>query len=412
MSKSKGVSRRRVLSGAAAALGTTVFSGKVGSQEQTAPADPTKVQGRLASELGERSPHVDLKRIPYRETRTSSHTPLQDLEGIITPSDLHFERHHAGIPEIDPDSYSLLIHGMVDEPKIYTLEELRRFPAKSMIRFIECSGNGGRSYRPPEEVRHEMTPQHADGLTSTSEWTGVPLATLFEEVGVHPDATWFLAEAMDAAVMTRSIPVSKAWDDAMIAYAQNGEPLRPAQGYPARLLLPGFEGSSNVKWIRRIELSDRPFMTREETAKYTDPLPDGTARQFSFVMDAKSLITFPAYPVQLSPGWWTITGIAWTGRGKIVRVDISTDGGESWQEAELEEPVLPKCHTRFRLPWNWDGNEAVIMSRATDETGYTQPPIDELMEVRGSGTRYHYNHIRAWTVRADGSVFFGVDVPA
>jgi sulfane dehydrogenase subunit SoxC len=281
-----------------------------------------------------------------------------------------------------------------------------------MIRFLECSGNGGRSYR-PESRRREMTPQHADGLTSTSEWIGVPLATLFEEVGVHPDATWFLAEAMDAAIMTRSVPVTKAYDDAMIAYGQNGEALRPAQGYPARLFLPGYEGSSNVKWIRRIELADQPFMTREETAKYTDPLPNDTARSFSFVMDAKSLITFPAYPKKLSePGWWTITGIAWSGRGKIARVDISTDGGESWHEADLQEPVLPKCHTRFRLPWQWDGGRATIMSRATDETGYTQPSLDELIDVRGIGTRYHYNHVRAWTVQADGTVLFDVDPPA
>jgi len=413
MSKSIKVSRRKVLAGAAGALGSAVLSARAGTQEATtAPADSTKVQGRLASEIGHRSPHEELQRIPFRSTRTSSHTPLQDLEGIITPSDLHFERHHAGIPEIDPANYSLLIHGMVERPTVYTLAELKRFPAKSMIRFLECSGNGGRSYR-PESTRREMTPQHADGMTSTSEWIGVPLATLFEEVGASSKATWFLAESMDAAMMTRSIPVAKAWDDAMIAYGQNGEPLRPAQGYPARLFLPGFEGSSNVKWIRRIELADRPFMTREETSKYTDPLPDDTARSFSFVMDAKSLITFPAYPKKLSEkGWWTITGIAWTGRGKIVRVDVSTDGGESWEQAELQEPVLPKCHTRFRLPWNWKGGKAVIMSRATDETGYTQPTLQELIDVRGPATRYHYNHIRAWTVQADGSVLFDVDPPA
>ena len=232
MSKSKKVSRRKVLAGAAGAVGSAVLSGRAGTQEATAPADPTKVQGRLASEIGHRSPHEELQRIPFRSTRTSSHTPLQDLEGIITPSDLHFERHHAGIPEIDPESYSLLIHGMVERPTVYTLSELKRFPAKSMIRFLECSGNGGRSYR-PESRRREMTPQRADGLTSTSEWIGVPLSTLFEEVGASSKATWFLAESMDAAMMTRSIPASKAWDDAMIAYGQNGEPLRPAQGYPA-----------------------------------------------------------------------------------------------------------------------------------------------------------------------------------
>ena len=404
MAKSTKVSRRKVLAGAAGALGSAVLSG---AQDKAAPADPTKVQGRLASELGHRSSHEEIQRIPFRSTRTSSHTPLQDLDGIITPSDLHFERHHAGIPEIDPENYSLLIHGMVERPTIFTLDELKRFPAKSMIRFLECSGNGGRSYR-PESRRREMTPQHADGLTSTSEWIGVPLSTLFEEVGASSEATWFLAESMDAAMMTRSVPTAKAWDDALIAYGQNGEALRPEQGYPARLFLPGYEGSSNVKWIRRLELADQPFMTREETAKYTDPLPNDTARSFSFVMDAKSLITFPAYPKKLSEtGWWTITGIAWSGRGKIVRVDISTDGGESWNKATLQEPVISKCHTRFRFAWDFNGAQATLMSRATDETGQTQPTHAELKKLRGPGTSYHYNHIRAWTVRQDGSIVFG-----
>jgi sulfane dehydrogenase subunit SoxC len=247
-----------------------------------------------------------------------------------------------------------------------------------------------------------------DGLTSTSEWTGVPLATLFREVGLKPGATWFLAEGMDAAVMTRSIPVEKAWDDAMIAYAQNGEALRPEQGYPARLLLPGWEGNAQVKWIRRLKLADQPFMTRQETARYTDPLPDCTARMFSFEMDAKSTLTFPTPPVTLpAKGFWEITGLAWSGRGRITRVDVSTDGGRSWAPAALQEPVLPKCHTRFRFPWRWSGGEALLMSRATDETGYVQPTLAQLRAVRGAGTQYHYNNVRAWRVEADGRVFFG-----
>jgi sulfane dehydrogenase subunit SoxC len=274
------------------------------------PADPTKVQGAPASDLGGRSPFEKPKRLSLTGGRTSSQTPLQDLQGIITPSDLHFERHHGGVPAIDPERYSLLIHGMVDRPLVFTLDDLKRFPAKSVIRFVECSGNGGRSYRREQSVP-ELTPQQIDGLTSTSEWTGVPLATLFREVGASPKATWFLAESMDAAVLNRSIPIAKAYDDAMIAYAQNGEALRPEQGYPVRLFLPGFEGSSNVKWLRRIELASEPFMTREETSKYTDPLPDGTARIFSLAMDAKSIITEPAYPDRLSgQGWWEVRGIA------------------------------------------------------------------------------------------------------
>jgi sulfane dehydrogenase subunit SoxC len=238
-----------------------------------------------------------------------------------------------------------------------------------------------------------------DGLTSTSEWTGVPLKTLFREVGASPKARWFLAEGMDAAVMTRSIPIDFANDDAMIAYGQNGEALRPEQGYPARLFLPGVEGNASVKWIRRIELADQPFMTREETSKYTDPLPDGTARMFSLVMDAKSLITEPAFPDRLSgPGWREIRGLAWSGRGKITRVDVSADGGRTWQTATLDEPVLSKCHTRFRLPWQWTGGEALLMSRATDETGYVQPTTAVLQAVRGPSTSC------AWRVGADGAV--------
>lgn len=406
------MSRRALLAGTAGALGASLLPASAqepASPSLDVPEDPTKVQGELATELGERSPVESPRRAFFSETRTASTTPLQDLEGIITPADLHYERHHGGVPVIDPKSYSLLIHGMVEQPRIFTLEDLKRFPARSTIRFLECSGNGFREYHRDPTVK-ERTPQEVDGLTSTSEWIGVPLATLFREVGVLSEAKWFLAEAMDAAVMTRSVPVEKAWDDALIAYGQNGEALRPEQGYPARLLLPGWEGSANVKWLRRIEVSDRPFMTREETSKYTDPLPGGKARMFSFVMDAKSIITYPAYPVTLPErGWWEIKGIAWSGRGKIVRVDISTDGGKSWDAAELAEPILPKCHTRFRYLWSWNGEPATLMSRATDETGYSQPTLETLREVRGAGTQYHYNYIRAWTVRRDGSVVFGTE---
>jgi sulfane dehydrogenase subunit SoxC len=295
---------------------------------------------------------------------------------------------------------------MVDRPMVFTLDDLRRFPGKSMIRAMECSGNGGRVYR-REGNQTDLTPQQIDGLTSTSEWTGVPLATLLRECGASPKAQWFLAEGMDAAVMTRSIPIAKAWDDALIAYGQNGEALRPEQGYPVRLFLPGVEGNASVKWLRRIELADQPFMTREETAKYTDPLPDGTARIFSLDMDAKSLITEPSFPDKLTgPGWWEIRGIAWTGRGKITRVEVSADAGKTWQNAKLDEPVLPKCHTRFRLPWEWKGGEAVIASRATDETGYVQPTYEVLLAARGPSTAYHFNNIRAWKISADGTVKF------
>ena len=373
---------------------------------QAAQADPTKMLGAPTSELGQRAPGEQPRRgMGTPAPTSSSRTPLEQLRGIITPSDLHFERHHAGVPAIDPDRYELLIHGMVDRPMTFTLDDLKRFPAESRICFVECSGNGGAAYN--RNAARDRAPGQIDGLFSTSEWCGVALSTLLREVGITRAATWLLAEGGDAALMSRSIPVEKALDDAMIAYGQNGEAIRPEQGFPARLLLPGWEGNAQVKWIRRLEASDRPSMTREETSKYTDPLADGTARQFSFVIDAKSTITFPAFPFVLpEQGWWEIRGVAWSGRGRITRVEVTTNGGRTWEPAQLQEPVLSKCATRFRHIWNWDGGEALLMSRAIDETGYVQPDLETLMAARGVGTSYHYNNIRPWKVEADGRIFF------
>ena len=334
----------------------------------------------------------------------SAFTPLQDLTGTITPADLHFQRHHNGIALVDPARYTLTVHGLVARPLTFTLEELRRFPAVTRPYFIECSGNGRAAYRAP---KREMTPQEIDGLTSNSEWTGVPVAALLAEAGARSDARWVLAEGGDAAVLSRSIPMEKMLDDALVVYAQNGEPLRAPNGYPARLLLPGYEGNMCIKWIRRLEVIAQPNMSRDETAKYTDPLPNGTARQFSFVMDAKSLITSPSYPGRLSgPGWWPVSGLAWSGRGRITRVDVSTDGGRSWTEATLAAPVLPMAHTRFQHMWRWDGRPARLMSRAVDETGYVQPTLETYRQARGAGTDFHFNAIRTWLVEADGRVFF------
>jgi sulfane dehydrogenase subunit SoxC len=334
-------------------------------------------------------------------------TPLHQLAGSITPADLVFERHHAGVALIDPARYQLLIHGLVDRPTIFSLDDLKRLPSVSRVCFLECSGNGRGAFKTP---KREMTPQAVDGLTSSGEWTGVPLAVLLHEVGARRAASWLRAEGGDAARLSRSVPMEKAGEDAMIAYAYNGEPLRPANGYPARLLLPGWEGNANVKWIRRIELADTPGMFRDETSKYTDPLANGTARQFSFVMDAKSIITAPAYPARLTPNVWTpITGVAWSGRGKITRVDVSDDGGKTWVVATLQDAVTPLAHTRFQLPWQWKGQACTLMSRAVDETGYTQPTLAEFRGRRGAGTDYHFNYVRAWVVEPDGSVFFGGD---
>ena len=395
------LSRRALLAGAAGAITVPKTLTMRAAQP---PADPTKVPGRPTSALGQRAAFEQPQR--FRHNPSISSSPLQDLTGTVTPADLHFERHHAGVPEIDPQRYSLLIHGMVERPTVFTLADLKRFPSVSRISFIECSGNLNPTI-PPGMMPPETTPQQLAGLTSQSEWTGVALATLFREVGGQPQATWFLAEGQDAALLTRSIPVEKAYDDAMIAYAQNGEAIRPEQGYPARLLLPGWEGNASVKWIRRMELSDRPFMTREETSKYTEPLANGTGRMFSFVMDARSVITYPAYPVTLSRGWVEITGIAWSGYGRIRRVDVSTDNGNTWEQARLQEPVLPKAHTRFRYLWNWTGGEAAIMSRAVDETDNVQPTQAELLAARGPGSSfYHLNPITGWLICADGTVVY------
>ncbi len=390
------LTRRELLAGAAGAMSAAAVAPVAGQQSVTT----TRRAGRGPNGVDQRSRFVTPQRDP---SATSSRTPLQDLRGTITPADLHFERHHGGVPDIDPAQYELLVHGMVDRPTVFSLADLQQFPATSRICFLECSGNLRRG-------TPETLPQMVCGLTSQTEWTGVLLSTVLKEVGAQPDATWFLAEGQDAAVMTRSIPMEKAFDDAMIVYAQNGDALMPGNGYPARLLLPGWEGNSSVKWIRRIELAEQPFMTREETSKYTDPLGDGnTVRQFSFVMDARSIITDPAFPLVIEPGWHEIRGLAWSGRGRITAVDVSADGGTTWQAATLQGPVLPKAHVRFRHRWEWSGSPAEIMSRATDETGYVQPTWEALRAARGPRTRYHQNPITSWTVGDDGRVLFGAE---
>ncbi|QNL49360.1 sulfite dehydrogenase [Olivibacter sp. SDN3] len=393
------ISRRRMLGGAAA-LGLALVPDAFGKVIQEAkpifvPKDPTKVPGVPPGPLGTRSPFEKLKKLP---SFTSSRTPLQNLFGTITPSDLHFERNHGGVPTMDPKRYELVIHGMVNKPMSFTLRDLMRFPSFTRICFIECSGN----FR---SGKAELTPQEICGLTSQSEWTGVMLSTLFREVGVKPQASWFLAEGNDAAVMTRSIPLEKAYEDAMIVYAQNGEALRPEQGYPARLLLPGWEGNTQIKWIRRIEIANQPFMTREETSKYTEKIADGKIRQFSFLMDARSIITFPSYPLRIEKGWVEIRGIAWSGWGKIIQVEISVDEGKTWQAAILQEPVLSKAHTAFHYLWRWNGRGTIVMSRAIDETGYVQPSYRMLSSVRESRGGYHFNPITAWEIKTDGTVW-------
>jgi sulfane dehydrogenase subunit SoxC len=414
-------SRRSLLRSAAALAGAAPVAflargvgaeAPPGAVEHDVPEDPTKVQGRLTGDDGGYGTRSQFEtevrwRFPTPTQESSwTMTPLEHGHGIITPSGLHFERHHGGIPTIDPKRHTLIVHGMVDRPKKYTMADLERFPAVSRFHFIECSGNTLTEWREPTLE----TVQGTHGLTSTSEWTGVPLSTILREVGIRDGAAWILAEGADAAVMTRSVPLDKAWSDALLAYGQNGEAIRPEQGYPLRLILPGWEGNTHIKWLRRLEISDQPFMTREETSKYTDLVTGGKARQFTFVMDAKSVITFPSGDMKLpGPGFYEVTGLAWSGRGKVKRVEISTDGGQSWHLAALDEPILPICHTRFRYPWWWDGQPAVLQSRVQDETGYIQPTLEQLVAVRGLdggkfGSIYHLNAIQSWQVASDGSV--------
>lgn len=332
----------------------------------------------------------------------AARTPLHHLQGTITPNGLHFERSHSGVPDIDPDRHRLLIHGLVTRPLVFDLETLARYPMESRIAFVECGGNSA-ALNQKEAAQANVQVLH--GLVSCAEWTGVRLAALLDEVGVDPKAQWVLAEGADAASMSRSIPLAKALDDALIALYQNGERIRPSNGYPMRLLLPGFEGNMQVKWLRRLKLVESPAMTKDETSKYTLLQPDGTALQFVFPMEAKSVITHPSPELNLTkPGLYEISGLAWSGYGKIARVDVSADGGKSWTAAALQAPVLSKALTRFRLPWRWDGGPAVLQSRAIDETGNEQPTRDALFTRRGSRALYHFNAITSWRVGEGGDV--------
>jgi sulfane dehydrogenase subunit SoxC len=329
-------------------------------------------------------------------------TPLQALEGTITPSGLHFERSHDGIPDIDPDVHQLVIHGMVKRALSFTVESLSRYPMVSRVAFVECAGNGGALY---QKTPAQLPLQGLHGLVSCAEWTGVPLAVLLDEAGIDPATKWVLAEGADAASMSRSVPLAKAMDDAVVALYQNGERIRPSNGYPMRLLLPGFEGNMNVKWLRRLKLVAAPLMTKDETSKYTITLPDGKSLQFVFAIEPKSVITRPSPGYKLDgAGIYEISGLAWSGYGKVAKVDVSADGGKSWAPAALQEPVLPKALTRFRLPWRWDGGPTMLQSRVTDDTGYVQPSREELLARRGARTFYHYNGFTSWRVAPSGQL--------
>src|SRR6185436_2466955 len=313
-----------------------------------------KAPGAPLRPYGERSPHeASVQRIvgpmPGTTGSGSSRAPLEFLEGMLTPNSLHFERNHSGEPDISSTQHRLVIHGLVRRPLTFDLDALARYPLISRMHFIECSGNSAPLYaaQPPQAGAGAL-----HGLVSCAEWTGVPLGTLLDEVGVRPEGKWLLAEGADAAAMSRSVPMEKALDDAMIAIYQNGERLRPENGYPMRLLLPGWEGNTNVKWLRRLKVTTGPMMTKDETSKYTDSLPDGTALQFTFPMGVKSVITSPSGGLKMQgAGLYQISGLAWSGSSRVRRVDVSADGGKTWAPAVLSAPVLSKAFTRFRMAW-------------------------------------------------------------
>ena len=329
-------------------------------------------------------------------------TPLEDLEGAITPSGLHFERHHNGVPVIDPATHQVVLHGLVRQPLAFGIAHLLRYPMRSQTLVIECSGNSNVAWH-TEPMQRPVGSMH--GLVSCSEWTGVPLSLLIDEAGADPKATWVIVEGADGFNFSISLPLAKIRDDCFLALYQNGERLRAENGYPVRLIVPGWRGHLHVKWVHRLELASAPRLSRNETAAYSALMPDGQARIFDFPLNVKSVITAPTHGQTLpNQGPLQIVGLAWTGRGAIRRVEVSTDGGKSWQDALLQQPVLPMAFARFRFGWRWDGKPAILQSRATDDSGRVQPTRAALLAERGQNNFYHFNGIVSWEIDEDGSV--------
>jgi sulfane dehydrogenase subunit SoxC len=331
-----------------------------------------------------------------------SFTPLQGLFGIITPNGLHFERHHQGWHDIDPAGHRLMIHGLVKQAKIYTMDDLMRLPSVSRIHFIECGANTATEWGNVAVP----TVQYTHGMLSCCEFTGVPLSLVLNDCGIdRKTARFVLAEGADGSSMTRTIAIERALDDVLVAYGMNGEMLRPENGYPLRLVVPGVQGVSWVKWLRRIKVGDAPWNAKDETLHYVDLQPGGLHRQYTSIQECKSVITTPSGGQQMQGhGFYDINGLAWSGRGKIKQVDVSVDGGRNWRTARLDSPVLSKCLTRFHLDWVWHGEAALLQSRAIDETGYVQPKLAQLRQVRGSKSIYHNNAIQTWQVSPNGEV--------
>jgi sulfane dehydrogenase subunit SoxC len=398
------------LAGAATALG----GGAIAANDKRE-ADPLIMETQDAARYlgegvdkrpyGKPSPHeshVVRRDVPWLTASAESSvnfTPLHELEGIITPSGLCFERHHAGIADIKPADHRLMIHGLVEKPLVFTMADIKRMPRSSRVYFLECAANSGMEWRGAQLNGCQFT----HGMVHNVMYTGVTLKTLLDEAGLKPSAKWLMLEGADASGMNRSLPLDKALKDVMLAFAMNGEALRPEQGYPLRAVIPGWEGNLWVKWLRRIEIGDKPWQTREETSKYTDLLADGRSRRFTYVMDAKSVVTNPSPQAPLrQKGRNVLSGIAWSGRGSVTRVDVSFDGGRNWHAARIDGPVLDKSLTRFYVDFDWNAQELMIQSRAIDSTGYVQPTKEELRKLRGVNSIYHNNGIQTWLVRPNG----------
>lgn len=406
-------SRRSFLTGALAAGGAVAGASVAQGQATPDPLITEKQPWRQYLGAGvdeapygmpsEHEAHVIRRTVPWLTADPISSinfTPLHELDGIITPNGLCFERHHGGVAEIAPEDHRLMINGLVDKPLVFTMEDLKRYPRENHVYFLECAANSGMEWAGAQLNGCQFT----HGMIHNVMYTGVPLRLLLEEAGVKTNGKWIMVEGADAAGMNRSIPMEKALDDCLIAFKMNGEALRPEQGYPLRLVVPGWEGNMWVKWIRRIEVGDEPWHAREETSKYTDLLANGVARRFTWEMDAKSVITNPSpqAPIIHGKGWTVITGVAWSGRGTIPRVDVTIDGGKNWHQARMSGPSLNKSMHRFYYEFEWDGKPLLLQSRAHDNTGYVQPTKNELRAIRGENSIYHNNSIQTWYVNENG----------
>ncbi|QOZ13318.1 sulfite dehydrogenase [Bradyrhizobium sp. CCBAU 51765] len=370
---------------------------------------PPREDGADLSGHSERSQYVKIARIPEAGPgkrnvdpgdAINSKAPLDKLVGSITPTDLHYERSHSGVPDLDPAKHRLLVHGMVRRPLVLDIDDLRAMPSISRTVFIECTGNGWENWHKADE---NLTVQNTHGLVSTNEWTGVPLSFLVDLVEKERGSTWMLAEGGDAAGVARSIPLTdEILNEAFVAYGQNGEPLRPAHGFPMRLVMPGFEGNLNIKWLRRLKFGDQPWMTRWETARYTQLQANGKAIQFQLRMETNSVITSPSGTMTIKPGYRRITGLAWSGHGKIARVEVSTDGAKTWRDAQLNLPALAKAQTRFQMDWVWDGKPTKLVSRSTDDKGNVQPDRKSFIAAVGTNALFHYNAQQTWSIDESG----------